>query len=155
MLFFLSGLLASASIDRHQSALLFLRRRLQRVLPGYIAVQIVMVAAGGMVSSIESYKDYVYDMRTRCYMLSAVRYLWFLSAPSIQLSLPGVFEQHKLVTPNPALWSLNVQIISWVLLSALKASGRTNPRTLLALTLAFASLSDGNLPEMVGIMQVQ
>ena len=102
--FVVSGFLVFMSYERSQSIGDYAVKRLRRIYPAYF-VTIIFFAVGLFVLSTKNFGQY-FSWGFIKYLLANFSFLNF-----IQLSLPGVFESHKISAVNGALWTLKIEVM--------------------------------------------
>ena len=108
--FVLSGYLVWASLERTESLRLYAEKRARRLLPGYLAVILVCVAAALILVPA-----------ARADLASVIRYLgWNLAFLNfMEPNLPGVFEANRFTEINGALWTLKIEVMFYLILPLL------------------------------------
>lgn len=117
--FVLSGYLVFASWQRSGSIALYAEKRARRLLPAYVAVVAVCVAAA-----------LIFSPAARDDLAGVARYLgWNLVFLNfMEPNLPGVFEANRFTEVNGALWTLKIEVMFYlalpILALLLKLAGR-------------------------------
>lgn len=105
--FVVSGFLIFMSHDRSASIASYATKRVRRIYPAYFVV-VVLCAAGLVFVSSKSIGEY-FSLAWIKYVISNLLFLNFL-----QPTLPGVFESHKFVAVNGALWTLKIEVMFYL-----------------------------------------
>jgi peptidoglycan/LPS O-acetylase OafA/YrhL/O-antigen ligase len=108
--FILSGYLVWASLERTPSFLLYAEKRARRLLPGYVAVILVTVAAA--LALVPAVRENIG---------ATLRYFgWNLAFLNfMEPGLPGVFETNRFTEMNGALWTLKIEVMFYLALPLL------------------------------------
>lgn len=103
--FIISGFLVFNSYIRRPDYKNFLRKRLRRIYPTYIAAVCFCFVAGICLTTLPL-KDFFCASATWKYLVSNLLFLNYL-----QPTLPGVFEKNALPFMDGALWTLKVEVL--------------------------------------------
>ena len=105
--FFGSGFYIAKSCERNESFLVFLLKRLFKLLPMLILVVLISIFIIGPVFTTLPLKDYFSNILTWKYLLNGILIL--------QHNLPGVFTNNVYMpTVNGALWTLPVEFLCYL-----------------------------------------
>jgi peptidoglycan/LPS O-acetylase OafA/YrhL len=128
--FIISGFLISRSYARSAGLKDYFKKRMKRLLPGYLFV--VLLCALAMVSlSKFSFAAYFINADLFKYVLCNLSFLNFLHP-----CLPGVFENNPICAVNGALWSIKVEVCFYLLVPVLfYFLNRTSKKILLLVAL--------------------
>lgn len=109
--FTISGFLISKSLERSDSLMLFIKKRVFRIFPGLIVIALFTVfMLGALITTISKYE----------YFTNHLTYLHFLSTiflMPVYKCLPGVFASNpKDCSVNGALWTLRYELFFYGIL---------------------------------------
>ncbi len=128
MFFVMSGFLVTASVMRTRVDQ-FLVNRLVRLVPGLVVVILVCALVLGPLVTTVPLGSYFGDRTFYIYLLNTVGLH--------RDALPGVFQDNPETLVNGSLWTLPHEVVCYILLSLLTATGALRRRTLvLAATIA-------------------
>ena len=121
--FVVSGFLVSGSYIKRQDLYFFLRSRMLRILPGYLACLILTAFVLGLLVTRLPAKDYLTHPDTVFYVLGNA------GLTNLVWHLPGVFESnpHAQVV-NGSLWTLPAEVRMYLLVAAFGAIGLLHRR---------------------------
>ena len=129
LFFVFSGIMVAMSLDKRASLSAYAAARVLRIVPPLLLFSVVMVFVLGPLLTSLSIGDYFSRLDTWLFLPKASSGLF---APE----LPGVFETLPYpILVNPSLWTLLYEIICYIVLALLWATGWLSPRRL-PLTLA-------------------
>ena len=127
MFFGLSGFLVARSLERSKTLITFLGLRAFRIVPA-LSVEVFLSAL--ILGSFFTTKD------LRSYFSDAQFYSYFLNViGEIHYQLPGVFRSNPDPTVNGQLWTIPWELVCYIALAALAASGVFYRRHLLLMSL--------------------
>lgn len=109
VLFIISGMLVSLSLQNSRGVGDFLERRMRRIAPGYVGV-VVLCALGGAFLTTLPIHDY-FSLAWLKYLAANLATLNFL-APN----LPGVFADHPFTEVNGSLWTIKIEVAFYLTL---------------------------------------
>ena len=132
--FVVSGYLVVMSCERSRSLADYAGKRLRRIYPAYVAVLLLAVAGGALITALPS-ADYL--------STDIVRYLgWNLMFLNfIHPTLPGVFESNPWQEVNGALWTLKIEVMFYALVPVVVLMKRRLGAATTLMTLILASMS--------------
>ena len=133
--FVISGFLLALSLRRNDNLRIFTRNRALRIVPGLAAVVVISVFVVGPLLSNDA--SYFARATTWRYLLNAFIF-------PLQPYLPGVFVGQPNEVVNGSLWTLAYEVLCYVALAGLTASGalRTRFLAVAAALLLFAHMRD-------------
>lgn len=108
--FTITGFLVVYSYLRHDNLTTYVGKRLRRIMPAYVTVVLVCVAAGLCFTPVRP-ADYITDSQTWHYLAANLTMLNFLEP-----SLPGLFPGHYEEAVNGSLWSMKFEMIFYALI---------------------------------------
>lgn len=111
--FAISGCLIVASWDRSKTTSGYLRRRAQRILPGYWLALLYTLVLGAAVSTLPLAR-FLTSSATWKYIAANLTFLTFLHP-----DLPGVFTHNDLAAVNGALWTIKVEVMFYLFVPVL------------------------------------
>lgn len=113
--FIISGFLVTQSLSRSRSLFDFAVKRMLRIIPALVFVVLVSaLVVGPLFTEV--------DLRT--YFTSRGFFAYFNNCILMtQLTLPGVFSDHLIPFVNGSLWSLHYEVLCYIGLAALFATG--------------------------------
>ena len=133
--FMLSGFLVTASLDRSQNAVSYMKARLLRIYPGLMALVLLTIFVLGPLVTNLSLSDYFHRGQTFKYFKVLLLY------NPIHYSLPGVFTGN--VYPsllNGSLWTLFWEVLCYGLVLALWSLKLLKKKVVLILWMVFLIL---------------
>lgn len=130
--FIVSGFLVFMSFENSRSVAEFLKKRVRRIYPGYVAVVLLCAMLGSMISSLPL-REY-YNNEWMKYLISNLLFLNFLHP-----TLPGVFENNRLNFVNASLWTIKIEVAFYLMVPVVAALARKFGR--LAIMIALYCLS--------------
>lgn len=129
LFFVFSGIMVAMSLDRRASLSAYAAARVMRIVPPLLLFSVVMVFAIGPLLTSLTVGDYFSRLDTWLFLPKA-------SSGLFTPDLPGMFETVPYpILVNPSLWTLLYEILCYILLALLWATGWLAPRRL-PLTLA-------------------
>lgn len=111
--FIISGFLITASYSKSKSLVIYLKKRANRLLPGYILIILATALLFVFISSF-SFTAYFTNKEFYKYLASNLVFLNFLHP-----CLPGVFEKNIMCAVNGSLWTLKVEVSFYILVPIL------------------------------------
>lgn len=136
--FVVSGFLIFMSHDRSVSTASYAAKRVRRIYPAYLVV-VVLCAVGFVFVSSKSIGEY-FSLVWIKYVISNLLFLNFL-----QPTLPGVFESHKFVAVNGALWTLKIEVMFYLAVPIFAALFRKAGRLPVIIAVYCASIAYAEL----------
>lgn len=109
--FAISGFLVAASLIK-RGVVDYTISRLLRIIPALIVCVFASVFLIGLTLTTLSSNDYLSNTETWSYLGNALAFL------RMQWTLPGVFEGNPRSAINGSLWTLNVEVLCYLLLAA-------------------------------------
>lgn len=115
--FVISGYLITRSFEQRPDPVRFLKARLLRIMPGLLAVLLVVTFVLGPIGSTVSLREYLSSTETYRYFWSQATFLRFYDL------LPGLFRDNPLHWVNGSLWTLRYELECYALVLLLGVAG--------------------------------
>lgn len=106
--FIITGFLVVYSYIRSNNLQLYIRKRIGRIVPAYVAVILFCFLIGLLFTKL-SFIDYISSAQTYRYLFANLTFLNF-----IEPCLPGVFEDNYMPFMNGSLWSMKVEVLFYM-----------------------------------------
>ncbi|UPG86533.1 acyltransferase [Luteibacter aegosomatis] len=127
MFFVISGFMVAGSFIRQPDLWEFMKARLLRILPGYLACLLIISMVMGALFTSLPLKEYFRDPDVWAYVRKNLHF-----SSDMRFSLPGVFATHPHDAVNGSLWTLPAEFRMYVFVAVLGSLGILARRWLVA-----------------------
>lgn len=107
--FTITGFLVVYSFIRRGNIKVYIRKRINRIIPAYMVVVLVCFIAGIILTKI-SPTQFLCNSQSYHYLLANLSFLNFLEP-----SLPGLFTDNPDIAVNGSLWSMKYEVLFYIL----------------------------------------